>query len=256
MSVLVFIDESRWKQPGKDEYYATVAGVAIEEVKLPDFCRKIMKLKGKFFKRPGISEFPLRGRLLLNNRALESYRKQEFLGELFSLCRLEGMVTFGTTRRCSVISPPEELEDYLKEHQQGAISDSDKYSAKVISLLHAYLFERINSYVLEYYPGQQAKLVFKSVDPTRDSTLSSSIMNFIYHTTYGGGFDGILGNPFFATLPQTSGLQLADLFAYIINQYHGGRPEMRSFYSELESMQFSSAIEKDDFSIRGINLLE
>jgi len=256
MSILVFIDDSRWEQPGKDEYFATAAAVAIEEIKLPSISRKIMRLKGKFFKRSGISEFPLRGRLLLNHRALESYRKQEFLGELFSLCRMEGMVTFGTTRRCTANAPPSELADFLQNHQRGAISESDKYSENIISLLHAYLFERINSFVLEYYPGQQAKLIFKSVSPQRDSILSASIMNFIYHTTYGGGFEGILGNPFFAPLQLTSGLQLADLFAYIINQYHGGRPEMRSFFAELESMQFSSSIEKDDFSIRGINLLE
>ena len=116
--------------------------------------------------------------------------------------------------------------------------------------------ERVNSYVLENHPGQQAKLVFKSTGEQRDSVRCSSVMNFIYNTTFGGGFFGLLGNPLFAPAPATDGLQVADLFAYIINQRHGGRTEMSEYFEEVESMQFISSIEQDEFKLRGMNLID
>ncbi len=256
MSVLVFVDESRWDRPEKKDYFATTAGVAIEEVTLPDFSRKMIRLKERFFKKSDIGSYPLRGRLLLNNRSLQSYRKQEFIQELFSLCRLHGVVTFSTTRKCSIKVEKPEYDDFLQNFQRGAISASDKFNEKEMSLLLAYLMERVNSYVLENHPGKQAKLVFKSSNEKRDAIRSSSILNFIYKTTFGGGFYGLLGNPLFAPAPTADGLQLANLFAYIVNQMHAGRMEMKDYFSEVETMQFISSVEQDDFQLRGMNLID
>jgi hypothetical protein len=256
MSVLVFIDESRWDRPGTKDYFATVAGIAVEESTLQDFGHKVMGLKDHFFKKPEISDYPLRGRLLLNNRALKSYRKQEFVLDLFSLCKLHGIVTFSTTRRCSPEVRKPEFDDFLRQFQHGAISASDHFSEKEMSLLLAYLIERVNSFVLENHPGQQAKLIFRMSEARRDNILSASVMNFIYKTTLGGGFYGLLGDPLFAPSHQSAGLQIADLFAYIINQKHGGRPEMNRYFAEVESMQFVSSIEPDDFKLRGMVVIE
>lgn len=256
MSVLVFIDDSRWDRPGRKDYFATTVGVAVEELRLADFTRKILRLKSRFFKRREIGDYPLRGRLLLNNRALDSFRKQEFISELFSLCRLMKITTFAATRKCSLTAEQPELSVYLDEQRRGSISDSDRYSRQEISLLLAYLFERVNSFMLENHPGTQAKMVFKSTDPQRDAVLCAGVMNFIYKTSFGGGFEGILGHPLFAPRELAEGLQVADLFAYIINQHQGGRPEMRDYFAEVESMQFVSSIERDEFQLRGINLIE
>ena len=256
MSVLVFVDESRWERPGKKDYYATVVGVALEEATYDDLCRKLLRLKSRFFKRPGIGEYALQGRSLLNNRALASFRKAEFVLELFSLCRLQKVVTFSTTRRCSAQEESAGREEFPIQISKAAISGSDRFSEDVCSLLLAYLIERINSYMLENHPGRLAKLIFKTEEAQRDRLLSSSVMNFIYKTAFGGGFHGILGTPFLAPASHSPGLQLADLFAYIINQYHGGRREMRDFFAEVESMQFVSSIEKDEFQLRGMNLIE
>jgi len=256
MSVLVFIDDSRWDRPAKKDFFATTAGVAIEEIKLADFTRKLSRLKNRFFKRAGVGDYPIRGRLLLNNRALDSFRKQEFVSELFSLCRLMNITVFGTTRKYSVSVEQPELSAYSAGRKRGAISDSERTTESEVSLLLAYLFERINSFALENHPGTQAKLVFKSLGQNHDARLCSGVMNFIYQTSFGGGFEGLLGQPLFAPREWTAGLQIADLFAYIINQHFGGRPEMRDYFAEVESMQFVSSIERDEFQLRGINLIE
>ena len=256
MSILVFVDESRWQRPGKNDYYATVAGAAIEEASYDAFCRKLMRLKGRFFKRSGIGEYAMQGRLLINNRALASFRKLEFIRELFSLCRLQKVVIFSTTRKCFLGEESVDLGDFSVPIQKGAISSSDKYEEKVCSLLLAYLIERINTFMLESHPAQLAKLVFKTEEARRDRVLSSSVMNFIYKTTFGGGFHGLMGSPLFAPASHSAGLQLADLLAYIVNQHHGGRSDMKEFFEEVASMEFVSIIKQDEFIIRGINLIE
>jgi hypothetical protein len=86
--------------------------------------------------------------------------------------------------------------------------------------------------------------------------LCASIVNFIYGTPWGSGFHGILGSPFLMPSRLSPGLQLADLFAYVINQHHAGRRELEEFYREVEGMQFVSSIAKDEFELRGMNLLE
>lgn len=256
MSVLVFVDESRWQRPGETDYFATAAGAAFEELSYDDFCRKLMRLKGRFFKRPGIGEYSLQGRLLLSPRSLNSFRKVEFIQELFSLCRLTKVTTFASTRRCSSLKQENAFADIPVQIHRSAISNSDRYSENVCSLLIAYLIERINSFMLESHPGTLAKLVFKTEEPKRDRILCASVMNFIFKTHFGGGFHGILGSPVFEPASHSPGVQVADLFAYIINQYHGGRREMKEFFHEVKSMQFVSSIQQDEFELKGMNLIE
>jgi len=81
-------------------------------------------------------------------------------------------------------------------------------------------------------------------------------MNFTYKSALGGGFHGVIGSPLFAPPSFSSGLQLVDLFAYVINQHHSGRIQMKEYFSEVESMQFVSSIKQDEFDIKGMNLIE
>ncbi len=257
MSVLVFIEESRWVCPGTKEYYATVAGAALEEAAYDDFCRRILRLKERFFKRKELAGYPLRGRLLLNTRSLSAgYRKVEFVRELLSLCRQQKAVAFSTTKKFF----ERESQPYLPEAagllRTSTIVDSDKSSERTVSVLLAYLLERVNSYMLETHPGSLAKLVLKSEETQQDILRCSSVMNFFYRTPFGGGFHGLLGSPLLMPGALSPGLQIADLFAYLINRHHGGRKDLADIYAELEGMQFISMIEKDEYQLRGMNLLE
>ena len=254
MSVLVFLDESRHQLKGNSNYFATTAGVAFEEAQYNVFCRKFFQLKGKFFKKEGIGEFVLRGRRMLNRRALESPRKVEFIRELFSLCRLHKAVTFASTR----LFQPEEDQlraEFAQWLPAGSIALSDQSRKGRCSILLAYVIERLNSFILETHPEQSAQLIRAAASTASDSEFSTVLMNFFYRTPYGSGFRGILGTPLFAPTPYSPGLQVADLFAYIINQHHAGRKAMKDFFDEVESMQFISAFQQDDFELKGMNLV-
>jgi len=256
MSVLVFLEESRRTSSGSAEYYATVAGAAVEEIAYDDFCRKLLRLKERFFKRKGVAEVVLRGRSLLNSRALSaSFRKIEFTRELFSLCRLLKVISFATTKKCPLKI---ETEAGLAQFQlpRSAVTNSDKYTEEAVSLLLAYLIERVNSFMLERHPGQVAKLIFRTEETHRDDVRSQAVMNFIYRTPFGSGFHGILGAPLLMPSALSPGLQLADVFAYVINQHHAGRKDLADLFREVEEMQFVSSISKDEYELRGMNLIE
>ena len=255
MSVLVFVDESRWQPAGKNDQFITWAGVAFDEIQYDEFCRKVLGLKNKFFKRGEIGDYPLQGRSLLCNRALESYRKVEFIRDLLSLCRLQHVVTFSNTRiaqsgthgACRVV-------DHDLKGKFTSTRRSESHSRIGFGL--DYLIERINSFMLEEHPGAMAKLVFQSESVMKDRTRTSLLMRLFYKTPLGGGFSSVLGSPLFVPALLSPGAQMADVFAYIINQHHGGRYQMNDFFGEVESMQYVSAFERDEYKLRGMNLSE
>jgi len=256
MSVLVFLEESRFHKPGATQYYATMAGAAIEEASYDVFCRKLLRLKERLFRRKGVAEYALRGRLLLNSRALDTgFRKVEFVRELFSLCRLLKVTTFATTKRC-LVAPGQETSETGLPSPRSSVTTSDQYSEEAVSLLLAYLIERVNTFMLEAHPGQVAKLIFRTEETHRDFLRSHAVMNFIYGTPFGSGFHGILGAPLLMSSALSPGLQVADVFAYVINGHHAGRRDLHEFFREIEEMQFVSAISKDEFELRGMNLIE
>lgn len=256
MSMLIFMESSRWDRPGGGEYYATYAALGLEETAYGDFSRRLLRLKEKFFKVQGVAEFELRGRDLLNARALTSgYRKVEFVRELFSLCRLQKVVTFAATKAFPV-GAAELAATMPLPLAGGAISGTDSGSPQSVSILLAYLVERTNSFMLETHPGSQAKLIFKTQEKRQDYALCSGVMNFFYRTPFGGGFHGLLGAPFLMPGALSPGLQTADVFAYVVNQHHAGRRDLDDLYAEIEEMQYVSSIERDEFQLRGMNLLE
>jgi hypothetical protein len=258
MSVLLFLESSRWERPeGGEEYFATYAGAAIEEVAYGDFCRRLLRLKEKFFKVSGVAQYELRGRHLLNARALATgYRKVEFVRELFSLCRLQKVASFAVTKQFSSGQGKIPGLDVPLPMVGGAIVESDQSHPRAISILLAYLVERANSYMLETHPGAQAKLIFKTQEPKQDFLLYSGVMNFFFRTPFGGGFHGILGSPFLMPAALSPGLQVADIFAYTVNQHHAGRRDLGDVYAEIEDMQYISSMERDEYQLRGMNLLE
>lgn len=152
--------------------------------------------------------------------------------------------------------PGQEAEQVGITPIRSAVTDSDRYGAEAISLLLAYLIERVNTFMLEAHPGQVAKLIFRTEETRRDVLRSQAVMNFIYGTPFGGGFHGILGAPLLMASALSPGLQLADVFAYVINQHHAGRRDLHEFFREVEEMQFILAISKDEFELRGMNLIE
>jgi hypothetical protein len=255
MSVLVFLDRSRIPLKAQEDYFATVAGVAVPLSAYNEFCRGFFRLRKRFFKHEAGQAGGLRGKTLLSRRGMESFRRIEFMGELFSLCRLLKVTTFSATRRYL----PGDLNS-TRELTYGSSPDAlgleDYCRRDACSILLAYVLERVNSFMLETYPGQTAALVFKVEAGEGVGQISSAVMNLFFQTPFGAGFRGITGAPLFAPATHAPGLQTADLFGYIINQHHAGRTRHNEFFAEVETLQYISSVQRDEFELKGMNLID
>lgn len=255
MSVLVFLDRSRGQMTNQDHYFATVAGVAFSAVSYNDFCRRYFRLKKRFFRRGEVGARALRGKVLLSRRGMESPRRVEFMGELFSLCRLLKATAFSATRAYTAQEKAPSGEAPLGT-SQSALGLEDYCCRDACPVLLAYVIERVNSFMLETHPGQAASLVFKSEAGEGINQISSAVMNLFFQTPYGAGFQGLSGTPLFAPAAYSPGLQTANLFAYIINQHYSGRIQLKEFFEEVETLQYVSAIQRDEFELKGMNLID
>jgi hypothetical protein len=234
--------------------YSTIAAIAFEATAYTDFCHKFIRLKKKYFKSEAIEAYPLKGRSMLSRRGLEHYRKVEFVSELFSLCRLQKGVLFSTTRMTA--GDKGAAADSLYISTNDALFVENRSSDQTCSMLLAYLLERMNSFMVEKHPGQRAELVFKAEAGEGMQKIGSAMMNLFFRTPYGGGFQGLLGTPHFTPAAYSPGSQVASLLAYLINQHFTGNVRMREWFKEAESMQYVSAYQRDEYELKGINLIE
>jgi hypothetical protein len=97
--MLVFVDESEWPRPKAPDGYTVWGAIAIHPSKSKNFVREIFNLKRKFWKVSEPHEFEIKGRLLLNERAMTSPKKCEFCEEIISLCKLSGIKAFAVGLR-------------------------------------------------------------------------------------------------------------------------------------------------------------
>ncbi len=254
--MLVFLDESRQSHLDKNASCVTIAGAAVPEETHDDYCRRLLRLKGRFFKREGIGEFPLRGKKLLNRRKMDSYRTLEFVREWFSLCRWLKITVFSSTKIAAADSQQPDFSEFADRMHRSALTAEDRFDEESCPLLLAHLIERVNSFMLENHPGTKAQLIFKSEEAGRGRTRSAGMLNFFFNTPYGSGFQGILATPCFAPASHSPGLQTADLFAYIINQFHAGRRDLKEFFAEVETLQWISSFERDELEMRSMLVIE
>jgi hypothetical protein len=116
-----------------------------------------------------------------------------------------------------------------------------------LEIQYQFLVERINAYAQEKYPDEMAILVLDSQDPEGDRKRAVAYNTFLYGYSFGQSMIKVLETPLFVDSVITPGIQLADLAASVIRQYH-------------ESLFNKPQNKKSDFYLRAIdrfyNILE
>ncbi|MBU0520162.1 hypothetical protein KJ564_14640 [bacterium] len=166
---------------------------------------------------------------------------------MLSLCRHLKLTLFANTKITNGSGKTE--GENLLISQGGA----DLENRSGCPLIVADLMEKVSSYMLEDHPGELAALIFSQEQSGQREHLLKAIMQLYYFTPLGRGLQGILGSPMTMYPTLAPGLQSANVFAYIISQFHNGRAQMREFYRELEGLQYISVFDKDEFELRGMN---
>lgn len=103
-----------------------------------------------------------------------------------------------------------------------------------------FLFERINLFMKENYPGLMAKLVFDDRGVQFNQKLSKSISNFFHKSRTGQAFDAIIKVPFFAISSENIGIQIADVNAHILGARFTGDRKKMEFFKKVKELEFAS----------------
>jgi hypothetical protein len=103
-----------------------------------------------------------------------------------------------------------------------------------------YLFERIDVFMKENYPGLMAKIVFDDRGIQDNKKISASVGNFFHKCHVGQAFNSIIKVPFFGISTENVGIQVADLVAHILGKRFTGSKNVLPFFSRLKIMEFKS----------------
>jgi hypothetical protein len=95
--MLVFVDES-YRKADELNAKSTFSAVLMQEQRYRELDRKLYELKHVFWKVENSYEFEVKGRELLNERAIDLPKNREFTSQLVFLCKEAGAVMFAVVQ--------------------------------------------------------------------------------------------------------------------------------------------------------------
>ena len=231
MAYFLFIDESG--QDRRDSPYEVLAGVAIEDRDLWNLIQAVQDaelrnfgtrysrgerelkgkklLKRKTYKHAGmLAPFSADERTVLAKQCLErgdsagkremaalSQAKLVYVNEVFDIC-----ARFRCRLFASIVTDPVKMN----------------HSANVLRKDYSYLFERFYYFLEDVNSSAQGIVVFDELEKSQSHILVGQMDDYFKNTAKGRQRSGmIIPEPFFVHSDLTTGVQIADLVAYIIS---------------------------------------
>ncbi len=231
MAFFLFIDESG--QDRRDSPYEVLAGVAIEDRDLWNLIQAVQdsellnfgtryshgvrELKGKkLLKRKTykhasmLAPIPFDERVMLAKQCLESgesagraqmaalsQAKLAYVNDVFDIC-----ARFRCRFFASIVTDPAPM----------------KHTPSVLRKDYSYLFERFYYFLEDVSPSAQGVVVFDELEKSQSHILVGQMDDYFKNTAKGRQRSGmIIPEPFFVHSDLTTGVQIADLVAYIIS---------------------------------------
>ncbi len=233
--MLVFIDESYDRATDLNPK-STFSAVLIEEHRSRALDAKLFELKRHFWRVQNSYEMELKGRLLLNSKALELPKNREFMGQFLSLFREIGAITFAVT-------------------QDGTFPLASKTDR--LPNLYRALMWRVNSVMAERFVDQHAIFFFDGIDHKTNQKIAISFTNFMLKHRWGQSYRNILPTPFFCDSEVTPGVQMADVIAYCVNEWHKGqRGVLDDYYKQFRELTNDYADESEELLLRGFQKIK
>jgi len=261
MSYFLFIDESG--HDGHDSPYEVLAGVAVSDRDLWNLVRALQDAEQKHFGRryshgearelkatrmlkrkafrlasqmPPIEEDQRRelARSALDNGGAAGRRELTAVSQA-KLAYVEEALKICARFRCrafaSIIEPgaPRPAHSYLRKD-------------------YAYLFERFYYFLQDVAPGEMGIIVFDEIERSQSHLLAGQMSDYFERTFKGRQRAGqIIPEPLFVHSDLTTGVQLADLVAYIVSwgvrfgpMDSASREELAPFASQVRSLRHHS----------------
>lgn len=220
--MLVYVDESEYPRPRTPGGYTVWAGVGVPSGQSREFFRDLFNLEKRLWGKEEPYDMEIKGRFLLGSRGMRSPRKREFVEEILSLCKLNRIVAFAVGLRYPQARPGE-----------------GPFQPNTYEMIRS-MVERVEAMMIENHPNDQAVIVFDSQEDKKDIERALEFGNYLYGTPQGNRTNHVCDTPIFASSSVTKGLQIADVFAYVLAQQNLGRSDLDRYSGRIREMEWWS----------------
>jgi len=211
---------------------STFAAVLINEVKYRDFDMRLFDLKKHFWKVQNPYDLELKGRKLMNDRALIMPKNRDFISQFIALCKEVGAVVFAVVQ--DGIFP--------------LASESDR-----LPNLYRALMRRVNMFMEAKFPNDQAVFFFDGIDHQTNRKVAICFNNFMFRHWWGQSYHNIIPTPFFCDSLVSPGIQMADVLAYCVNQRYGGRRGyLEELFQQFRELTYNHEVPDENFTLWGV----
>jgi len=271
MAYFFFIDESGTDR--QDSLYEVLCGVAIKD---SDLWNVITQLKGFEEKLLGIrysgSEREIKGKKFLKKKVFKQANFFEPIPEFERTKLAKECIENGNlaTRKHMAALAQAKLE-YVKKLLElcaqyrvkifasissEPIRDTDDGMDGLLRRDYVYAFERIYYYLEDKKVDEQGIIVFDELEKSQSHVLVSQLENYFKKTSKGRQRSGlVIPEPFFVHSDLTTGIQIADLIAYIISwglrlkgMTEEIRPELCEFVELIKPVRYITTRDIGDIS--------
>jgi len=245
--MLFFIDES-WQQTKDGKYKVGVLGVV--QIKCHDYnqcSNEIYNLKKNVLGYDA-GNIEIKGKAIFRNYLFKLESKGIISNELGLARKIFNYIqVLGVSCFASVVWAKKEIELSCANENQ-------------LERPFFFLFERIDQFMKENHPEMKAHIIFDDRGIQTNRLISKSVSNFFHKSTAGRSFESIIKTPFFAISTESIGIQIADMFAYIIGARFTGRRKIKEFFEAVKKLEFQSrALFSSDgksYCLKGIKVIK
>lgn len=229
--MLVFVDES-YRRPDEPNAKSTFSALLIQDQRYRELDRKLFELKHVFWKVENSYDFEVKGRQLLNERAITLPKNRESISQLIFLCKEVEAVVF------AVVQP-------------GTLTLASQ-SNRLPNLYRALLW-RVNTFMQEKLAEDRALFFFDGIDHETNRKVAISFNNFMHRHHWGKAYQHVLPTPFFCDSEVSPGIQLADVLAYCVNErYVGRRGYLEEYFQSFRELAFNYQNPESNLNLWGI----
>lgn len=268
MAYFLFIDESG--QDHKESPYEVLAGIAVHDEDLWNLIIALHQAENECFGTRYSKEFgkEIKARSFLDkktfkNKSLNTDIDKYELKELANKCLREGSNANIKNIKALAIAK----QNYVQKCLDLCLRYRCKAFASIIEPAalqnqtsdglrkdYGYLFERFFHFLETKSPQEQGIIVFDELDKSKSHILINQTHEYFKETVTGRQRSRrIVPEPFFVHSDLTTGIQIADLIAYIISWGYRipkkmkkpAREELKPFADQVHELKFYTRIEKD-----------
>ncbi len=234
MAYFFFIDESGIER--KDSPYEVLCGISIHDGDLWQIVSRLKSLEEQILgTRYGSSEREVKGRKFLKWKVFRHAKMVEILPEPERTILSKECIENGSraTKRHMAALAQAKLT-YVKKLLElcallyrvkifasistEPVREADEDSKALLRRDYVYAFERMYYYLEDKRTEEQGIVVFDELEKSQSHVLVSQLENYFKKTVKGRQRSGlIIPEPFFVHSDLTTGIQIADIIAYIIS---------------------------------------